>query len=139
MDPTNSIIWTRKSFIGSLVSCRVVKSLWECVRWFGFTLRVDYLVILFPRENADLTIMFIAISPSYCDEKLCSIKHCCLLCHAIFLSDITTANGKRLDPRQISKLARHITTSVHTPSPARTQVKMIIGTVADFLAKLLPS
>jgi hypothetical protein len=23
MDPTNSIVWTRKSFIGSLVSCRV--------------------------------------------------------------------------------------------------------------------
>jgi hypothetical protein len=40
--------------MGEICTDSWVKSFWECVRWFGFTLRVDYPVIPFPREN-DLT------------------------------------------------------------------------------------
>jgi hypothetical protein len=99
--------------MGDICTDSWVKSLWECVRWFGFNLRVDYPVIPFPREN-DLTIMFIAVSCGYRGERLRSINRCCLFCHALFLSDIATANGKRLDPLHFSSQTTHTFSSTYS-------------------------
>jgi hypothetical protein len=92
--------------MGAICTDSWIKSFWECVRWFGLTLNIDYPVIPMPREN-DLTIMFIAISLGYRGDRLRSINRCRLFCHAIFLSDIATANGRRLDPPYISRYTSH--------------------------------
>ncbi len=64
---------------------------------YHLTLELDYKDIPIPREN-DATITSIAIGHGFGGDDLLGITRCRLSCCSIFLSDITAANGRYLDP-----------------------------------------
>ena len=75
-------------------------SFWEVVDRYKLHLFIDYEILSYPRENDD-TIMRLAIGLGYTVEMLRSINRCRLAICALFLSDITTADGKFLNPMRM--------------------------------------
>ena len=89
----------RESFypLGPLATHCWLRSFWEVVDKYKLVLEVDYPEVPLPRQN-DVTIMSIAMSLGLQGDDLLSIIRCRLSCCSIFLSDITSANGRYLDP-----------------------------------------
>lgn len=83
--------------MGPLTTHCWLRSFWECVSAYNLRLEVEFAPILLPREN-DLTIIFIAIMLGFTGEDLRSINRCRIACCAIFLSCVSHANGRCLDP-----------------------------------------
>lgn len=97
------------SFMGHHTTHSWVRCFWECIDAAGVDLEVDYPEIPFPREN-DLTIMQIAFMLGYSGSVLEAINRCRLFVCAIFLSDVTNAQGTRID---YGRCGREVD---HTPS-----------------------
>jgi hypothetical protein len=74
-----------------------LRSFWEVVDKYWLSLEIEYKDIPLPREN-DVTITSIAISQGFGDDELLSITRCRLACCSVFLSDMTGASGRYLDP-----------------------------------------
>jgi hypothetical protein len=74
-----------------------LQSYWEVVDKYQLTLEIDYKDTPIPCE-CDVTITSIAIGEGFCDDEFFSITRCRLACCSVFLSDITKANGRHLDP-----------------------------------------
>ena len=83
--------------MGPLLTHSWLLSFWESLSHYKLQLEMDYPAFLFPREN-DFMIMWIAISLGYVGEALQSINRCRIACCALFLSCISSANGRFLDP-----------------------------------------
>jgi hypothetical protein len=83
--------------MGPLMTHCWLKSLWEVVDRYHLMLELNYKDIPIPRKN-DATITSIAIGNDFGGDDLLSITRCRLSCCSIFLSDITAANGRYLDP-----------------------------------------
>jgi hypothetical protein len=74
-----------------------LKSFWKVVDRYHLMLEFNYKDIPIPREN-DATITSIGIGHGFGGDDLLSITRCRLSCCSIFLSDITAANSRYLDP-----------------------------------------
>jgi hypothetical protein len=83
--------------MGALTTHCWLRSFWEVVDKYRLSLEIEYKEIPLPREN-DVTITSIAISQGFSDDDLLSITRCRLKCCSVFLSDITRASGRYLDP-----------------------------------------
>jgi hypothetical protein len=92
--------------IGKYCTHSWVRSFWECISWFGIDVEVDYPILPYPREN-DLTLLEIWLSHGIKDDRLRSLMRCRLFLCAIFLSDIATANGRRLDQHRTASDRDH--------------------------------
>ena len=73
-----------------------IKSLWEQLHFYKFTLHLEYRQLDMPQwYNALLVTMF--WTAGYKGTQLISLNHCRLAHKAIFLSDLATACGQFLD------------------------------------------
>ena len=81
---------------GHLATDSWVKALWEKVDKLGITLLLEYTSIPKPREN-DNTIMSAMVTMGYRGKELKSINRVRIAQEALFVSDITTANGKYIE------------------------------------------
>jgi hypothetical protein len=77
------------------------RSFWQACDFFGLKINIDYPVIQLPRERDHLLVdIFFASGWDIDDYK--SWTRCRMACLALFLSDITGANGKSIDTRYLS-------------------------------------
>jgi endonuclease/exonuclease/phosphatase family metal-dependent hydrolase len=78
-----------------------VKALWEKIDKMGIVLEMQYTQIPKPREN-DSTIMNCMVELGVRGAKLISVNRVRLAQESLFLSDITTANGKKLESQLLN-------------------------------------
>ena len=77
-----------------------VKSLWQRLHHFRFSLHIDYDTLPLPRRHdASLVAMF--VRGGYSNERLQALNRCRISHKLIFLSDISTACGRFIDPEYI--------------------------------------
>jgi hypothetical protein len=81
---------------GHLAPLSWVKMLWQTLPHFDIHLHMAYPTIAFPRER-DQVIMEIFLSADLSPDLLWSLRQCRVAHEAIFLSDLTTADGKYLE------------------------------------------
>ena len=74
-----------------------VKALWERIQYFKIDIKMEYPTLKPPREN-DKCIMEKLVKQGVRGSKLVSLNRVCKHQESIFISDIATANGKRVDP-----------------------------------------
>jgi hypothetical protein len=79
-------------------SCSIVmgKNLWWRLHHFDIHLHMAYPNITFPQER-DQVIMEIFLSMGLSPDSIQSLRQCGVVLEAIFLSDLTTADGKYLE------------------------------------------
>ncbi len=82
--------------LGDLAPLSWTKILWKSLNKFDITLYIAYSPILFPRER-DQVIMEIIFSHDLTFNMVKSLNRCRGAFEAIFLSDITTADGRYLE------------------------------------------
>jgi hypothetical protein len=92
--------------IGKYCTHSWVRSFWECISWFGIDVSVDYPILPYPREN-DRTLLEIWLLEGVKDDRLRSLMRCRIFLCAIFLSDIATANGRRIDQQRTDRGVDH--------------------------------
>ena len=73
-----------------------IKSLWERIQHFGIDLQIEYNVLPMPRTN-DECIMERCVAAGVRGHELASINRVRKHQEALFLSDIATADGEKLD------------------------------------------
>jgi hypothetical protein len=77
-----------------------VKSLWQRLHHFRFSLHIEYDTLPLPRRHdASLVAMF--VRGGYSNERLQALNRCRISHKLIFLSDISTACGRFIDPEYI--------------------------------------
>ena len=74
-----------------------VKSLWEQIHTFGLSVEIDYETLKAPREN-DEYIMERLVREGMHGVELVSVNRAQKKQEALFLSDIATANGRKINP-----------------------------------------
>jgi hypothetical protein len=74
------------------------RSFWEAMDHFGCRLHVDYPAIKIPRER-DVLLLDIFTRSGWGIEYWVSWNRCRIACKALFLSCITTPDGKQIDNR----------------------------------------
>ena len=77
-----------------------VKALWEKIDHYRLEIDIDYTSLPFPREN-DVCIMERAVAQGVRDKDLIAVNRCRKCQEALFLSDITRADGWRIDLRYL--------------------------------------
>ena len=81
---------------GDLATESWVKSLWERIWHFDLSLEVDYKPLDMPRER-DECIMERLVKDGVRGKRLVGINRARKAQEALFLSDIATANGRRIE------------------------------------------
>ena len=84
----------------SLATDSWVKSLWERIQHFGLDLQLDYKVLPMPRVN-DECIMESCVETGIRGSALIGINRVRKHQEALFLSDIVTADGRKIDPSYV--------------------------------------
>jgi hypothetical protein len=83
--------------LGPLTTPCWCRSLWEGLSFYKFTLVLDYPKIPARREGDQLLIdLFLASTPTV--DHLASLQRCRIVWKALFVSDVATADGRRLSP-----------------------------------------
>lgn len=77
-----------------------IKALWESLHLFPIQLEMEYDDIPMPRQG-DTTIMQFLHDITLTDTELARVNRCRNYLHLLFLSDITTADGTKLDADMI--------------------------------------
>ena len=85
------------SSTGHLAADSWWKSVWERSNCFRFEFLLDYPTLPLPREN-DCTLVQLFIDEKVPQTELRILNRCRLALRAIFLSDISSACGRRLEP-----------------------------------------
>ena len=101
------------SFMGPHCTHSWVRSFWECVDAYSLQLVLDYASIPSPREN-DIPIITIARQLGLKGKRLESINRCRLHTKSIFLSDVATAAGNRIDPTRGGKFGDYTNASTYS-------------------------
>lgn len=78
---------------GHLATASWVKSFWERLSYYNFTLHVKYPKLNIPREG-DATIISLLSQAGHSGTQLRQLNRCRLYLKAIFISDLTSANGR---------------------------------------------
>ena len=91
----NPFLISHKRF-GHLVPNSWVHSYWESAEKFPIRLFLDYNTIALPRRH-DKTIMSFLDHHMNSAETISSINRCCCYLNLLFLSDMTSADGRQLD------------------------------------------
>ena len=74
-----------------------VKSFWERLHHYRFKLHIDYKVLPLPRRN-DVTLMEIFTRAGYHSHRLQALNRCRISHKLLFLSDMSLACGRYIDP-----------------------------------------
>ena len=85
---------------GHLAPLSWLKMLWRTLDMADLDLRLSFDDLVPPREG-DLVIMTLLHDHGYSGASLARLNRCRLATHAIFLSDMATAEGRRLDRRRL--------------------------------------
>jgi hypothetical protein len=87
---------------GRLVTHCWFRSFWEALDYYGLRLHVEYPEIQIPRER-DVLLIDVYKRSGWGMEYWVSWNRCRISCKALFLSDITTPDGKQIDNRYLNK------------------------------------
>ena len=87
--------------LGPLTTPCWCRSLWECLDNYKFKIDIDYPTMKQPREGDDLLSTIFTRATSDSDE-LRSLQRCRNKHELIFLSDIVSADGRRIDKRYLA-------------------------------------
>jgi hypothetical protein len=82
--------------IGPLCTRSWIRSFWECIDYYKVTLRLNYPAIPLPRDR-DKVLISLALERGLRGDALRSFQRCRIACGLLFLSDMTTADGKYID------------------------------------------
>jgi hypothetical protein len=74
-----------------------VKSFWERLHYYRFRLHINYKAIHLPRRN-DSTLTSMFVRGGYTSDQIQALNRCRISHRLLFLSDITLACGKFVDP-----------------------------------------
>ena len=85
---------------GPLATDSWVKALWQKIDHFGLALDLDYRSLPLPREN-DACIMELLVTQGVRERDLIAANRCRKCQEALFLSDITRADGWRIELRYL--------------------------------------
>ena len=99
--PHNPFLWDYAVW-GHLALLSWVKMLWRTLHYFDIHLYMAYPSIALPRER-DQVLMEIFQSMDLSQETILSLSRCRVSLESIFLSDITTADGRYLEDFVFSK------------------------------------
>jgi hypothetical protein len=87
--------------IGPLCTRSWIRSFWECIDYYKVTLCLNYPAIPLP-HNRDKVLILLAIERGLRGDSLRSFQRCRIACGLLFLSDMTTADGKYIDINLLS-------------------------------------
>ena len=87
--------------LGALATEGWVKAVWERTSYYGFKIVLDYPTDKPPRTN-DRSLMAVFLEKGKHGKELISLNRCRIAHQAIYLSCISTADGKSLDETHLS-------------------------------------
>ncbi len=105
---------------GHLAPLSWVKMLWQTLHYFNIHLYMAYPSIALPRER-DQVLMEIFQSLDLSQETILSLSRCRVSLESIFLSDITTADGRYLEDFVFSPGGRDRSSSFRFPRKVPTR------------------
>ena len=110
---------------GHLATRSWLKAFWQGIQRFQVNLWIESTTIPFPRER-DKLIRDLFVQAGYDDGALLRLNKVRIRLESLFLSDITTANGRQLDPTYFTDRSPHVTRSSYEWAEERP-------TASDFL------
>ena len=88
--------------MGPLTTPSWVRSFWQGLDYYNVKMNIDYPVQPIPREEDDLLCnIFCCADPS--SVELLSLNRCRIVWELLFLSDMTSANGKHIEHKFLSR------------------------------------
>lgn len=99
---------------GQLATDSWIKALWESLRIFPIDLHMEYDDIELPRQD-DMTIMGFLVSHTRDTTELARVNRCRCVLNALFLSDVSIADGSRINEDLLTGRRRPLKSSMKFP------------------------
>jgi hypothetical protein len=114
---------------GQLAPLSWVKMLWRLLHHFDIHLHMDFSTIPLPRER-DQVLMEIFFTEDQSPETIRSVGRCRGALEAIFLSDVTTADGRYLEKFVFEPGSKNTKSSSNFPAKKRLTRIGIFGSTS---------